>query len=140
MNSLTEPDAFRNDWYGELTNQLSHTFLGMMLSVGWCVLAWATIGEMPIRSWVIIGLGMGYLGYEMLCQRWLSGDSWFDALMVMSGAAGVLLPLHETGVTGRVVHLDFDPVMWLAVAVPWSVVLIIRVGRRYLASRLTQRG
>lgn len=135
---LNAPDSFARDWYGELTNQLSHTFLGLMLALFWCVSAWAMFGEMPVRSWVILGIGAGYLAWEALVQRWLSGDSWFDAAMVMSGAAGVLLPLKEAGVSGRIIHLDFDPVMWLAVFAPWSSALSLRVWRRYLASAATQ--
>lgn len=136
---LNTPDDYRADWYGELTNQLSHTFLGVMVALVWCVSAWAITGAMPIRSWVILGIGIGYLGVEILVQRWRAGDSWFDSAMVMSGAAGVLLPLQETGVSGRVIHLDFDPAMWLAVALPWAAALLVRVNRRYSASALTQK-
>lgn len=137
-DEINRPEAFRNDWYGELTNQLAHTMLGLMLALAWCVSAWALTGAMPLRSWVILGIGAGYLAVEIGVQRWRAGDSWFDALMVMSGAAGVLLPLEETGVTGRIVHLDFDPALWLAVAIPWSAALTLRVARRYSASVVTQ--
>jgi hypothetical protein len=132
-NELNRPDDFREDWYGELTNQAAHTLLGAVLACGWCVAAFGLLGEMPYRSIVLGTMAVGYLAVEAIIQRWVDGDSWFDAAMFVAGGAGALLPMREVAVIGPVVRLDFDTRVWVAVAVPWALALILRVGKRYVA-------
>lgn len=137
-HDLNAPDAYRGDWYGELTNQISHTALGSLSAILWCMVAFALTGEMPVRSVVFLGIAGVYLAVEILVQRWAAGDSWFDAAMVCGGACMALLPFREAGIEGHLVILSFDPIVWAAIAGLWSVALFLRVSRRYLASRLSQ--
>jgi len=135
---LNTPDNFARDWYGELTNQLAHTLLGVVLAVGVCAVWQVVAGELPYRAWVFLSLFAGYLGVEMWVQGWSPGDSWFDAIMFSLGVAGAIMPFEETAISGRFVVVTFDPLIWLAIALVWSALLFARVMRRYIASGVTQ--
>lgn len=64
------PDAFLNDWYGYITNQSGHFFLGMALSL-----------FVPV--WLIAA---GYVAWEVL-SGWLWWDSVEDISFVVLGVA-----------------------------------------------------
>lgn len=125
------PDDFRADPYGELTNQLGHTMLGILLTLfivgGWREAA----GEMPYRVPVFFVAVFGYLlTVEMLAQRWTPGDSAFDGLMVAFGAGGVLFPLKEVRPTGTTTLLELNHHLLVWIMSAWAVCLAVRVARR----------
>ncbi len=128
---LTAPSAFRSDPYGELTNQLGHTMLGIILAI-FVVTAWReAAGEMPYRWKVFAVVVLGYMvGIEWLSQRWTAGDSWFDSLMVAFGSGGLLFPLHEVEASGRETLLSLDHRLLIWIVAGWSVCLCLRVWRR----------
>lgn len=136
---LNTPDSFERDWYGELTNQISHTALGAALATAVCAVWYLVLGELPFRSWVFLGLFAGYLGVEIWGQGWTAGDSWFDSLMFGLGAAWAIMPFEETTLVGWKVVVTFDPLMWLGIFAIWSALLFFRVKRRYIASVVTQK-
>lgn len=125
---MITPDAFRNDWYGELTNQCGHTLMGI-LGAGLIAALWRSVdGEMPYR-WFILGAVVAFyaLVIEWKMQGWASGDSWFDTAMVGLGAAGVVLPFEEVGVTDAGTMVVFDHVAFVAVIATWAAFLTPRV-------------
>jgi len=123
------PDAFKDDWYGELTNQCGHTLIGVVLTAlvvsVWC----AVSGEPPYK---LVAFGLVFLPYalivEWLMQDWLEGDSWFDTAMVAFGSIGVLAPLNWSEDHSA---LDFDPVAFIVVVSGWAVLLTFRVLKRF---------
>lgn len=131
-HDLNTPDDFRDDWYGELTNQCGHTLLGVVVAL-LIVCAWREVtGEMPVRSWAFVAVFVPYaVGIEWLRQAWRAGDSWFDALMVAVGASAVLLPWREVYAVegGTVVYLQHR--YMLGIVAVWAVMLSLRVARRY---------
>lgn len=135
---LNSPDSFDTDWYGESTNQYSHTLLGCICAGLWCVISFALTGEMPVREVVFSGIAISYLSIELFVQKWKHGDSWFDSLMVCCGAAAVLLPFREAAIDDGIIILSFHPGSWAAVFSLWSIALTLRVRRRYLASGATK--
>lgn len=130
---LNTPDAFRRDWYGELTNQCGHTLLGALAAVLLCVVWRVAHGEMPYIGAVLFVVLVPYLAVEITVQGWKSGDSWFDSLMVALGAA-VVLPFREVGVDGHLTILALDHRSFLSLFALWAVLLGARVARRYVAN------
>ena len=74
---LTTPEAFDFDWYGWITNQMGHSFLGVALALIFSRFRWQHI-------WVI-----GYLAVEV--YQFLHGgdllDGMTDTMFVAAGAA-----------------------------------------------------
>lgn len=90
------PDNFHGDWYGWLTNQISHIALGMAGVGALCFLALVVFGEFPGRraTWVLFA--GGYMLYEMSVQRWNGVDTVEDWIFVAGyGAGGLLHTLRE---------------------------------------------
>lgn len=128
---LNTPDNFARDPYGELTNQLGHTMLGMLLTTLF-LCAWReTQGEMPVRSWTFLAVFLPYvIGVEWVRQKWVAGDSWFDSIMVALGSAAALLPFKEVEITGHRTAISFDHRTMLALMAVWSLFLFLRVLKR----------
>lgn len=131
FKELMTPSDFKNDAYGELTNQLSHTLLGIALAVLGCGVYGATFGEMPVRLHVIGTVGLLYLAIESL-QKWRAGDSGFDWFMVMCGAVMPLISLEEVAVPDvwYLVEVRANFASLLCVFFVWSVALAFRVKKR----------
>lgn len=128
---LNTPDNFRNDWYGELTNQISHTFLGAMAFITFCDVWFLVSGGMPFRSYAFIACFLAYaVGIEVIVQRWMPGDSWFDSLMFAFGAAGAALPVQEVSAAEWSVGLEYTPAYRLSIMAIWFAFLLVRVRRR----------
>lgn len=128
---LNSPDNFSANPYGELTNQLGHTMLGIIMTLA-AVCVWReAAGDMPYRWHVFSVVVLSYIILvEVLSQGWMPGDSWFDATMVSFGSAGVLFPFKEAGVTGGITLLSLDHVILTWIMAAWAVVLTARVARR----------
>jgi hypothetical protein len=133
---LMTPDDFARDWYGELRNQLSHTLLGVLAAATFCDVWALTTGEMPVKAWAFLAVFLPYaVGVEWAVQRWLPGDSWFDATMFGLGAAGALLPYSEAGSASPVFTLDYSPAYRLSIMAFWALLLALRVKKRIDANR-----
>lgn len=131
FGELMTPSDFNGDAYGELTNQLSHTLLGVALAILTCAAYGAAFGEMPVRVHVV-GLIAGiYLAVE-LAQVWKPSDSGFDWLMVMCGAVFPLVTLHEIEPPAIWYKPQFEAnfLAFLGVFVVWSALLAYRVKKR----------
>lgn len=108
---LFPPSAFKNDWYGWLTNQVSHIFLGLSLVFVTCFLWLAAFGEFPYRLHSWLSLVTLYIAYECAFQGWRGVDTIEDTLFVtFYGAGGTLYTFHEVTpgspmFTGNIGHL-----------------------------------
>lgn len=131
------PDAFRGDWYGWATNQLSHAFLGSLLSTVAALAWWFIAGEYPVRVVALAVMVAGYVCFEVIqarrAVRFNIGDSAEDALFFGYGAALVFLPFHEVQRT----LLTLEPQPGLFFAVLGFVVFhsAIGIGRRVWQAR-----
>ena len=131
--SLLEADDFYSDWYGWLTNQLGHTFLGLFLYVTICLLHYAVVGEYPFRaeSWFIIVYG--YLFFEFAVQR---GDKFRDSIedsLFVSYGAGILAITFKEVEVGKPTflgdNLEFIGASLVVFITYLSVGCIIRIRR-----------
>lgn len=124
--SLFKPDNFARDWYGELTNQMSHALLGVFFASALCLSYDWAMGEMPYRAVILPILILPYLLFEIVAHGWKAGDSWFDSLMYSCGALAPLVTFDEIepGV------LATDPVAFFAVSGFWVCALALRIKKR----------
>jgi hypothetical protein len=101
FETLTEPSAFLNDWYGWLTNQGAHIFAGMFVAFWMCVISLFVMGELPYRVDVFAACLMGYIAFEMFFQGWRGYDTIEDTVFVVGyGAGGPLSALNEIAAGG----------------------------------------
>ena len=125
--TLFEPDAFRDDWYGELTNQMGHALLGIILSAGFCLTYNALAGEMPHRVLALVVVGLPYpVFWEWLRQGCTPGDSYFDSAMYICGVLGPLVAFRE--IEPGLIEPQAGPFFTLLTV--WAFALFIRVRKR----------
>lgn len=90
------PDAFPRDWYGWLTNQVSHIGLGLFLVWATSLVAYVLAGEFPYRWGVWWLIFVTYTLHELFAQRWHGWDTVEDILFVVFySAGGTLLAFVE---------------------------------------------
>lgn len=107
MQSLSEPEAFLDDWYGWLTNQAAHIGVGVFLVFCLCVTYWSAYGEMPDKTAVYLTILSGYVAFEIVIQGWRSFDTIEDSVFVVGyGAAAVLAGFTEVVPGSPVVAVD----------------------------------
>lgn len=87
---LFKPDSFRDDWYGWLTNQLSHTLLGIVAASVVCCVFFLVAGEYPYRIHVWILITVVYVSRETW-RRGVRWDSLEDTVFVCGYGAGSTL-------------------------------------------------
>ena len=105
--TLSEPSAFVNDWYGWLTNQVSHIGLGVFLTFAVCVLYWLMWSEMPYKTAVYAVIFFGYVAFEVFYQGWRSFDTIEDTVFTVGyGAASILSAFSEVTVGDPKVGVD----------------------------------
>lgn len=111
-------DDFRDDWYGYLTNQISHIGTGVVTVLLFSVGVLFVFGELPYRfaAWIIIA--SGYMFYEIRRQKWRGWDTIEDTVFFAGyGAGGVLYSFHEQVAGLGVVCTDVaSPLPFLAAA------------------------
>jgi len=96
LAKLGTPFNFHADWYGHLTNQMSHVGLGMFATWMACVMAFSASGELPYRYQVWIGLAFIYALKEVLWDGWYGFDTIEDFMfVVVYGSGGTLLAFKE---------------------------------------------
>jgi hypothetical protein len=101
FETLTEPGAFLDDWYGWLTNQAAHIFLGLCMAFWLCVIPHLLMGELPYRVDVFAACLIGYIAFEMFFQGWRGYDTIEDTVFVVGyGVGGPLSALNEIAAGG----------------------------------------
>lgn len=112
-------DDFGGDWYGWLTNQISHIGLGVALALVLSGLWFWAAGEFPVKLIAWPCLLLGYLAAEFL-RGWSGLDSVEDTVFVAGygcGGAFLLFTEIEPGQPLLVVSVaDVLPVLGVAVA------------------------
>lgn len=98
---INTPSDFKSDPYGELTNQLSHTFLGVIFA---CIVALVYLvfsGDFPAKEAVAFVVTLPYIAGEILAQRWRGWDTIADVFFYAIGGYGVLSSLTERQFCGE---------------------------------------
>ncbi len=112
MTSLTDPSAFPDDWYGWLTNQISHIGLGVFLTFALCSLYWLINGEMPYRVAAYMVIASGYLAFEIYVQGWRRFDTIEDTVFTVGyGTSAILAAFQEITVGSPLVAVNILSLM-----------------------------
>jgi len=122
-------------WYGELLNQIGHTFLGLVSTVLFCAVWREVAGEMPYRSYVFTMVFLSYaigieLGVQRAKQAAYPGDWKFDSLMFAFGAAAALVPFFEVDAYGATTVVEYYHRCMAGIIVLWAGILSLRVYKR----------
>lgn len=112
-NRLFTSDSFPNDWYGWLTNQVSHVFLGIFAVFVVSMAGFAFWGEFPVRTHMLLLIGVIYLLLiEVWLQGWRGWDTLEDTIFVVGyGAAGPLSAAAELEVGTTKIIMDLSPLL-----------------------------
>jgi hypothetical protein len=110
-------DDFADDWYGWLTNQISHIGLGLVFAVFSCWLWMMIAGEFPVK-WVAWPICVAvYLALEAV-RGWSGWDSAEDtAFTTVYGTGGAFLLFTEVSPGDPFMMVDFTNLPWV-LAVP----------------------
>lgn len=104
---IFKPDSFSKDWYGFLTNQISHVALGTILTWAVTVFCLVSIGEFPYKEHVFISLAVMYFLYEIIFQGWYGWDTIEDWIFFsVYGAGGTVMTFHEYDVGSGLATFD----------------------------------
>lgn len=145
MLNLFEPDDFRRDWYGFLTNQMSHTLLGIFIVWIMTVIGYLILGELPYRNMLFALTLVGYILYEIVFQGWRGWDTIEDTLFVaVYGAGGTLIAFTEYQYGSASVIFDIYAALPMLTLVSIHLVLgvlyRIKNNRLYLKARRDEDG
>ena len=112
-SNLFSPDNFKGDWYGWLTNQVSHTFLGIFLVFFASMAGFSALGEFPVKLNMLIAIGAVYILFvELYLQGWRGFDTIEDSMFVVGyGAAGPLAASFELLPGKAAIIMDLDPLV-----------------------------
>lgn len=89
-------ERFDRDWYGYLTNQISHVGLGIFGTWIVCLIAFVISGDLPYRWQVFVGIAAVYAAKELVLDRWQGLDTIEDFLfVVVYGAGGTLVSFRQ---------------------------------------------
>lgn len=110
---LLTPSNFLDDWYGWLTNQVSHIFLGLFLVFVFSMAGFWAFGEFPYKINMLIAIGAVYfLGVEMALQGWRGFDTIEDTIFVVGyGASGALGASIEVMPGKTTIIMDLQPLL-----------------------------
>lgn len=96
MKHIFQPDDFSGDWYGYLTNQISHVSLGVFFTWFSTLISVLMSGEFPYKWQVFFALLSIYLIYEITYQGWNGLDTIEDLTFFgVYGVGGTLLAFSE---------------------------------------------
>ena len=107
MKQLFSPDFFRDDWYGYLTNQISHVSIGVLFTWGLCLACFLIMGELPYKFQIFTTLAGMYFLYELLFQGWQGVDTVEDwTFFSVYGVLGTVLSFNEFNIGSGLVTLS----------------------------------
>lgn len=99
MKNLFTPNFFRDDWYGYLTNQISHVSLGVFLTWALCFFCFLILDGLPYKTSIFFTLTILYFLYELLFQGWQGVDTVEDwVFFSLYGVLGTVLAFTEFSV------------------------------------------
>ena len=96
LKELNTPDDFKCNFYGGLTNQISHIALGAIVS-GFLICVWNFIyGEMPYKEiYIFVVCALYLLNIEIVAQKSFSIDCFIDTYFVSLGVCFLIYPFSE---------------------------------------------
>ena len=93
---LTTPEDFRGDWYGWMTNKLSHVVLGFGLALVTSAIWLTENGEFPHKQWLWPGIAFAVAVFQIGAQGWNGWDTiedwWFISVF---GAGGTIVTFTQ---------------------------------------------
>ena len=96
FSTFTTPDGFRGDWYGYVTNQVSHWALGSLAALAICSGWYGLSGELPYRWQIAVIVAVIYVGKELLLDGWQGLDTVEDFVFtVVYGSGGAAMVFYE---------------------------------------------
>lgn len=133
-----QPDDFRGDWYGYLTNNISHLSVGILWAWLASLVYFYVVGEYPYKLQVLIGLGLGYMAYEVIRQGWQGVDTVEDWIFfTLWGVGGSMAAFNE--ITPGSIWLALNPEAPLPFFLGASLHLAIGVAIRVRRKRYNER-
>lgn len=114
LRRLFPQDDFAGNWYGWLTNQISHIGLGVLLTIISCGVYFHLAGEFPVKwqAWALISAL--YLWSEV-ARGWAGWDSVEDSVFVcLYGSGGAFLAFSEVTRGSPVLVTDLTACIMLA--------------------------
>lgn len=99
---INTPSDFRDDPYGEFTNQCAHTFFGVVMAIVFSLTGLWWFGEFPQKEGIGIAVTLPYILGEVFEQRWRGWDTVSDVFFYAIGGYGILTSLTEVIVGGEV--------------------------------------
>lgn len=95
FNRMFTQDAFEDDWYGWLTNQISHLALGVTTALFTSVIWYWVFNEFPFKVVIWPAITAVYVGLEVV-RGWDWWDSIEDTIFFSAyGAGGAFLVFSE---------------------------------------------
>lgn len=136
---MIEPDNFKTDPYGYLTNQLGHIGLGVLLVFLISRGCFELVGEYPIRLHVWLITGAFYLFVaELAVQGWRGWDTIEDTIFtVFYGAGAPLWAFKEVtpGDAALAASLPALDMFFAAAGLHLLVGVLLRAFSKYAALR-----
>lgn len=84
---MWEPDNYKNDPYGYLTNQIGHIYLGFFLTTLYCFVLQLFMDFPNQNIAVVTVVALYFIVWELLYQEWRGFDSLEDTFYVLLGAS-----------------------------------------------------
>lgn len=88
-SELKTPDSYSKDWYGYLTNQVSHLALGFATACVMSNLHFMVFGEFAEKWALWFAIAVCYATFELTGQGWRGKDTIEDWIFVSVYGAGV---------------------------------------------------
>ncbi len=85
---LTTPEDFRDDWYGWVTNKISHIALGFMLAAVPSAIWLSGNGEFPQKAWLWPLIALAVAAFQIGAQGWNGWDTIEDWTFIAVFGAG----------------------------------------------------
>lgn len=68
LSTLSVSDSYKGDWYGYASNQLSHTFLGFLVTCSIGVFGYYYLNEFMHKETIWLIISSGYILFEWVTQ------------------------------------------------------------------------
>jgi len=127
FRTLTTPSNFQGDPYGWLTNQVSHTLLGIGLAFFSHFLFFVAMGDWPYRSMIFLILLTGYVLWELVTRSKDFWDSVEDTIFTIFWGAGASMLSVQAVCTTLILA---DPIFTFAAFCLWGAHLVTGVIRK----------
>lgn len=119
LSALFTASRFDRDWYGYLTNQASHTMLGLFAVWLACTVSFWISEDLPYRTQLFVGLAAIYATKEVVVDRWQGFDTVEDfTFVIIYGVGGTLSAFKQMN------NFSADVVFNMHASLPFMVAFV----------------